>query len=489
MFLFTVGTYVRSLETNGYVLSFNFFNMISRDAITLAITDAILVLSTGICVPFAKAVSKGWIKYYWTGIALQHTLQSLILFTAITWTFNREWPWVQSGFLTLHSLVMIMKMHSYMTVNGFLQYVSKQAQSSLEDLRKATISVGGWEKAIADARAHRAELDAVTSATSEGSGGDTPDVSIDGTRTSYVDASTAAALRKRLVSASAKTEENGAMPAPTPPSSSGPPPSVHPLVDHPEGSISSLAKAYSELRGELTSSGPEQVQWPSNITFKNFAMYQLIPTLVYDLEYPRTDRIRPIYLFEKTAATFGTFALLYTVTESFIIPLTPTPDQSFFRSLLDLALPFMIAYLLLFFIIFECICNWFAEISYFADRQFYEDWWNSTSWDEFSRKWNKPVHTFLLRHVYSSTISSFGISRTTAMFITFLLSAAAHEMVMVVVTQKIRLYLFLLQLIQIPLIAISRMPAIKRNKLLGNVVFWLGLYAGFPLLCVAYVAY
>jgi sterol O-acyltransferase len=209
----------------------------------------------------------------------------------------------------------------------------------------------------------------------------------------------------------------------------------------------------------------------------------------YDFLANSISSIRPIYLFEKTAATFGTFALLYTVTESFIIPLTPTPDQSFFRSLLDLALPFMIAYLLLFFIIFECICNWFAEISYFADRQFYEDWWNSTSWDEFSRKWNKPVHTFLLRHVYSSTISSFGISRTTAMFITFLLSAAAHEMVMVVVTQKIRLYLFLLQLIQIPLIAISRMPAIKRNKLLGNVVFWLGLYAGFPLLCVAYVAY
>jgi hypothetical protein len=20
------------------------------------------------------------------------------------------------------------------------------------------------------------------------------------------------------------------------------------------------------------------------------------------------------------------------------------------------------------------------------------DWWNSTTWDEFSRKWNKPVH-------------------------------------------------------------------------------------------------
>jgi len=190
---------------------------------------------------------------------------------------------------------------------------------------------------------------------------------------------------------------------------------------------------------------------------------------------------------KKTVATFGTFALLYTVTESWILPYTNT-NQSFFRVLLDLALPFMIAYLLLFFIIFECICNGFAELSYFADRQFYEDWWNSTSQDEFSRKWNKPVHTFLLKHVYAATIMR-GATKSRAMFITFLLSACAHELVMVVVTRKIRMYLFTLQLIQIPLILIGRMPAIKRNKLMGNILFWLGLYAGFPLLCVAYVCY
>ena len=52
-----------------------------------------------------------------------------------------------------------------------------------------------------------------------------------------------------------------------------------------------------------------------------------------------------------------------------------------------------------------------------------------------------------------------------------------------------RMYLFAMQLIQIPLIAAGRTSLIKRNKLLGNSVFWLGLYAGFPLLCVAYVFY
>ena len=59
-----------------------------------------------------------------------------------------------------------------------------------------------------------------------------------------------------------------------------------------------------------------------------------------------------MYVFEKTVATFGTFALLYTVTESFILPYVPTREQSFARSLLDLALPFMIAYILLFYLIF-----------------------------------------------------------------------------------------------------------------------------------------
>lgn len=93
------------------------------------------------------------------------------------------------------------------------------------------------------------------------------------------------------------------------------------------------------------------------------------------------------------------------------------------------------------------------------------------------------------------------------MFVTFLLSAAVHELVMVIVTRKLRqvanrcrigiktdeiwgrLYLFFMQLVQMPLIIVSRVPVLKQNRLMGNVVFWLGLYAGFPLLCVAYVAY
>jgi sterol O-acyltransferase len=94
----------------------------------------------------------------------------------------------------------------------------------------------------------------------------------------------------------------------------------------------------------------------------------------------------------------------------------------------------------------------------------------------------------------------------------FLLSAAAHELVMAVVTKMIRcapakphslficekidlfergnrLYIFVLQLIQIPMVAVARSLAIKRREFFGNAMIWLTLYAGFPLLCIAYVFY
>jgi len=92
MFLFTVRTYISSFEQHGYALSLAFAQMFSRDAITLALSDAVLVGSTVLCVPFAMAISKGWIKYYWTGLIIQHLFQIFVLFSAITWTFNRQVP-------------------------------------------------------------------------------------------------------------------------------------------------------------------------------------------------------------------------------------------------------------------------------------------------------------------------------------------------------------------------------------------------------------
>ncbi|EPT00989.1 hypothetical protein FOMPIDRAFT_149567 [Fomitopsis schrenkii] len=520
MFVFVVRSYILSYQELGYPLEGAFFDLFSRDAVTLALSDAVLILSTGLCVPFVKACVKGWIRYYWVGVIMQHLYQTTLLFTAIQWTFNRGWPWVQSGFLTLHSFVLVMKMHSYVTTNGQLQWVHRRAEKVHTQLRRAVADEGGWDAAVETAASNKAQREAAQEEIEKHADGITNGTPIvpEGATSSYVDETVAVALRRRLA-ATGHSDVVGSVTLPPthstlpsaefspdrptqvnttgtrlmPPSATTPP-SYPPtpsqiLAHHPNPQIADLAREHAELEEELTSPGPERIRWPANVTTKNFMTYMLIPTLVYELEYPRTDKIRPLYVFEKTVATFGTFALLYTVTEGFIIPQLPTPGTPVWRSILDLAMPFMGALLLLFYIIFECICNGFAELSYFADRRFYDDWWNSTSWDEFSRKWNRPVHTFLLRHVYASAMTSLGLGKLGAMMFTFLLSAAAHELVMLIVSQKLRMYLFFLQLSQVPMIAIGRLPAIKRNKLAGNIVFWAGLFVGLPLLCVAYVAY
>lgn len=56
----------------------------------------------------------------------------------------------------------------------------------------------------------------------------------------------------------------------------------------------------------------------------------------------------------------------------------PVGSQLFFL----LNSSFITLYLLAFYVIFECVLNVFAEITLFADRGFYDAWWNSTTWDQ-----------------------------------------------------------------------------------------------------------
>ncbi|CAG8775395.1 16237_t:CDS:2, partial [Acaulospora morrowiae] len=57
-----------------------------------------------------------------------------------------------------------------------------------------------------------------------------------------------------------------------------------------------------------------------------------------------------------------------------------------------------------------------------------------------------------------------------------------HELVMVVVSKKIRMYLFVMQMLQLPLIALGRLPVIREKWWLGNAFFWFSLFVGLPML-------
>jgi len=85
----------------------------------------------------------------------------------------------------------------------------------------------------------------------------------------------------------------------------------------------------------------------------------------------------------------------------------------------------------IFLVVFEGIMNCYAELSCFGDRLFYEDFWNSTNFDEFNRKWNRRVHEFLKHYVYRIFTQEFGFTKFQGYVATLVYSAIFHEFLLV----------------------------------------------------------
>jgi len=203
---------------------------------------------------------------------------------------------------------------------------------------------------------------------------------------------------------------------------------------------------------------------------------------------------------EKGGATLGVIWVMIIISQAYIYPVVAETVRNkeagmslqqrwsdFPWVVSDMLFPLLLEQLLSWYVIWECLLNVLAEVTRFADRGFYGDWWNSVSWDQYARDWNRPVHNFLLRHVYHSSISAFHLSKTSATFVTFLLSAVVHEVLMFCLFKKVRGYLFAMQLSQIPLAAMSRTRFMKGRDTLGNLIFWIGLFVGPSLITSLYL--
>lgn len=243
-----------------------------------------------------------------------------------------------------------------------------------------------------------------------------------------------------------------------------------------------LMKMHSYIRTKLESAWREG-EAPS-LDFKAYTIFLLTPSLVYEPGVPRTKRIRWGYVVEKVFSTVLAIATLYIIVVTHIQPrLEEAGTENPILSVMNLLFPFLTCYLITWFIIFECICNGFAEVTFFADREFYSDWWNSSTFDEFARKWNKPVHEFLRRHVYLDVQQCYHVSKRNATLLTFSLSSILHECVFVIIFHTVKMYFFTLQMGQIVIIFYGRG---LHGTRLGNIIFWLGLIVSLPLETIIY---
>lgn len=233
------------------------------------------------------------------------------------------------------------------------------------------------------------------------------------------------------------------------------------------------------------------------------------PTLVYSDAFPLNVRIRKRILLERATGIALCGVAMYIVVENYIFPplltistlrhlVTRETNPRFVSHVLmqvvlayaRLLLPCSAFFLLFFFFVFEYWCNLFAELTRFADRQFYTDWWNGISFYDFSTRWNVPVHRFLQKHVYRELLDTFHRSVGTARFLTFLVSSLFHELVMFIMMGPSKYtfsFVFLFQMLQLPLISVVVGSGwARRNVNLANWLFWILLVIGLPSIAISY---
>lgn len=455
--------------------------MFSRDVLVLGITDGVMTLGMFVTFFLQILVFKGWLNWSRDGWIIQNIWQSFYLGSVVGWAYFREWPWTHTIFAVLHGLVFLMKQHSYAFYNGYLSGVYRRRKllrqkldqlHHIEPVASAPSSPRSSRQIDLASGIDLAELSRRASASQENAS-----------------AARSSAMRNRRPSLGPRNSTNLAGEKSDVASvfaaiTSGSTLNADQLSTFERVIESEVADLTKELQGKTLTTGHGK-PYPENLRMRNFAEFICLPTLVYELSYPRQDRINWWYVLEKITATFGVLCIMQVISQAFIYPpvaktvamkASGMPIEERWREfpfiVSDMLFPLLIEQLLTWYLIWECILNVLAELTYFADRGFYGDWWNSVTWDQYARDWNRPVHNFLLRHVYHSSISTFHLSKHAATFVTFLLSALVHEMCMAIMFKKVRGYLFSMQLMQMPLVVLSRSKLLKGRTVLGNVVFW-----------------
>lgn len=243
-------------------------------------------------------------------------------------------------------------------------------------------------------------------------------------------------------------------------------------------------RAGSGQEGLVVGAGVVGAALPALPAVGDFVYFLACPSLVYEPHFPRLKR-RRWGLIARKLAEFGVcMALEYSLLTQFLLPVLATPHKH--GPLMDiakLAVPSMAVWLIGFYALFHCLLIANSELLLFADQRFYDAWWSATSIDAFWRLWNRPVHEFLLRHVYVESIHYAHAGKQVALFIVFLLSAAAHEIIFSVSFKTARPWFALGMLAQIPLISISRQFKGTRR---GNFIVWFSLFLGQPMIEILY---
>lgn len=214
-------------------------------------------------------------------------------------TIARHWPWTHTVFFVLHGLVLLMKQHSYAFYNGHLSTLHKE--------RTLLVSTLGKLHGRNDA-----DTTGFTTSVSRRS--------ISHSRRGSTTRSRQPVQQPSLDEvAEADTDEPGIEKVVTEIGSDAPIAAEDvPLYDM---VLEDEINFHTEELVRNTTA-PERA-YPHNLNFANFAEYLVLPTVVYELEYPRTESVNFYYVGEKVAATIGILFVMNLLSQTFICKPNP----------------------------------------------------------------------------------------------------------------------------------------------------------------------
>uniref|UniRef100_A0A3P9P7Y9 O-acyltransferase n=1 Tax=Poecilia reticulata TaxID=8081 RepID=A0A3P9P7Y9_POERE len=221
------------------------------------------------------------------------------------------------------------------------------------------------------------------------------------------------------------------------------------------------------------------VSYPGNLTHRDMYYFVFAPTLCYQLNFPRSPRIRKRFLIRRLFEMVRRRLQHYKL-QQWMVPTIQNSMKPF--RVCTLFVPNHLIWLIFFYWFFHSSMNFVAELLQFGDREFYRDWWNSETVTYFWANWNIPVHKWCLRHFYKPMLKR-GTNKFLAQTAVFLVSAFLHEYLVSVPLKMFRLWAFMGMMAQVPL---AWFVGRYLNGNYGNAAVWLSLIIGQPIAVLMY---
>ena len=292
VFFFMVKIAADNWRNTGNILGTNDImkTMFRRDIFVLAVSDGVMCGLTGVSWLFQSLVFQGYFTWDRSGWILQNLWQTTYFAGVIGWTQLRDWPWSHTVFFVMHGIVMLMKQHSYAFYNGYLSSAHKKRRDLLIKLKQL--------EQMAPVRSpSRTEPPASAISTSH-----------------LAHPPSLADMKQRRMSNSGR-EQPSDLDRIAVAINSGAPLDLD-QVDIFERIVKwEIDGLTEELRGKSTRL---ERAYPHNLTAANHYEYIFLPTVVYELEYPRSEKINWSYVAEKVAACFGVIFVMIMISQAFI---------------------------------------------------------------------------------------------------------------------------------------------------------------------------